>query len=542
MSPRRRVLMSALSTGVIFMTALAAPAFAQFYDAARRSLDFSMDGIERSPRLLGMGRLAYVGNDPHTAITLWDFAANPTGIYGADSANTVELYPATASSSDLRDYAVGQDVLERQVGAARENRMGYEIWRRTPGRSAYGIAGTVGHLRMDQVYSDDVERRSALNQPTVMPVLMGRVPFVKSPSWVYSARLYYSGEGTADQYRGLVQNSKGQYLTLDGPQLDPPEFFTPTDYKVSTMGGGLGVSYQRPAFKAAINADLSQNSIKGTSEEKRHSASTNEKRPYATQQATLVGRLGRSLEWGIDGHRWRSSSEQSWLFSVSAGVGANPLVGRGKLLEREELGQSLAARLRWTHGPLELGGGLSTGYRRVTVTPPSLGDLTSFNRFRNVVYYYSNADSLVLPDSVSYNRAEERSWEFGGGFALQLPWRGGLWGAEFHQRRYTLDQTLSGEGPKRTGWDVRTGLEHPFTSVVSGSVGYVYRFDDRDELTQQNEFVGHSLTLGLGLRPAGASWSLNAGYAIEWLAADYGDPAKPRGSVQQLASELRWAF
>ena len=90
MSPRRRVLLSALSPAFLFIAAFAAPAYAQFYDVARGSLGFSLDAIERSPRLLGMGRMTFVGDDPHTAITLWDFAASPLGILEADSAQQIE--------------------------------------------------------------------------------------------------------------------------------------------------------------------------------------------------------------------------------------------------------------------------------------------------------------------------------------------------------------------------------------------------------------------------------------------------------------------
>jgi len=543
MSPRRRVLLSALSTGVLLFATFAAPASAQFYDVARRSLDFSMDGIERSPRLLGMGRLTFVGDDPHIAITLWDFAANPVGIAQADSGNTVEVFPATASYSSIHDRLLGAETLERQVGAARENRMSYEIWRRTSGGSAYGFAGNLGHLRTDQIYSESMERRTTLDQPTIMPVITGRVPFARSAHWLYAARLFYSGEGSVDQYRLLVQNSMGQYIDQDGVQLNPPEFFTPTDYKVRTVGGGLGVAYDHgPGFKASVVMDQFQNNIEGTCDAPRHSSHMQEKRPYSKEQLSVVGRLGRELEWGGDVRRWRSSSEETWFFSISAGVGANPLVGRGKLLERNEFGTAFRWRLRWKRGPFELGGGLGTGYRRVAVTPPAIDDRTSFNYFRNTAYYYPNADSLVLPDSVSYNQTFEHTWEAGGGLAYRLPGRGGLWGVEFHQRQYQLKQTRSGKGPHRKGWDVRTGFEYPCTSVMSGSIGYVYRWEDQDELTLGNEYVGHSVTLGVGLRPTGASWVIQTGYAVEWRATDYGDPTKPRSGSQQLASMIRWSF
>ena len=193
MSPRRRVLLSAISP-ILLLAALAVPAYAQFYDAARGSLGFSLDAIERSPRLLGMGRMTFVGDDPHTAITLWDFAASPLGILEADSANTAEVYPATSSYSSVHDLPTGSRSIERQDRAARETRVGYEVWRRTGGRAAYGVAGDLGFLRTDQTFGESVERRSALTQPTVMPVLMGHLPYVKSNRWLCSARLFYSGE------------------------------------------------------------------------------------------------------------------------------------------------------------------------------------------------------------------------------------------------------------------------------------------------------------------------------------------------------------
>ena len=564
MSPRRRVLLSAISS-ILLLTTLAVPVSAQFYDAARGSLGFSLDAIERSPRLLGMGRMTFVGDDPHTAITLWDFAASPLGILAADSANTAELYPATSSFSGVHDLPSATGTIERQDRAARETRVGYEIWRRTGGKSAYGIAGDLGALRMDQVFSETVERRSAFSQPTVMPVLMGHMPYVNSSRWLYSLRLFYSGETVENQYRSLQENSQGQYIDQTGPEQNPPEFFTATDYKVRSTGGGLGVAYDRGrAFKAAVSTDIVQNSIQGKNESARRTAENREERPYHTSQATLVGRLGRSLEWGVDGRDWRSRSEESWFFSISAGIGADPLVGRGKLLEREERGRALRTRLRWTRGPFELGGGLATGYRRTMVTPPGLDDRTSFNHFRNIVTYRSNADSLMLPDSVVFNQSEERTWEAGGGLAMRLPGGRGSWGVEYHQVQGLAEQSLlktqslleqslleilgmdglkmRGPGPLRKGWDLRTGLEYRCTQAMIGRIGYVYRWEDRDEYIRQNEELSHTMTLGLGIRPAGATWTFEAGYAIEWLQADYGTPAAPRASRQQLASMVRWAF
>jgi hypothetical protein len=546
---------------LLIVVTLAAPARAQFYDEARRSVGFSLDGIERSPRLVGMGQLTYVGDDPHTAITLWDFAANPLGILQADSTNTIELYPGTSSLSDMEDLAgTPPEVFERQSAAARESRLAYEVWRRMAGRSAYGFAGDVAQLRRDELFSGTVERRSSLSQPTIMPVMTGRLPFVKTNRWLYSVRLFYSGEHSLDQYRGLAQNGQGEYIDQNGTELGPPEFFTPTDYSVRSSGGGLGLAYDLGrTFKAAVAVDGVQNEIKASSDGPRRSSRIHESRPYGTGQLTLVGGLGSALEWGVDGRGWRSHSIPGWDFSVSAGIGTEPLVGRGELLDREEEGTALRTRLRWTYGRFELGGGLSTGYRKITITPPDLGNLTSFNYFRDILIYRQNADSLALPDSVSASESSERTWEAGVGLTMRMPGQRGMWGVEFHRRRGITDQLLSDQvpgssgatalaprfaahGPLHRSWDVRTGLEYRCTSVMTGRMGYMYRWDDRDAYTEQNEYLGHSMTLGLGLKPAGATWTFDVGYAVAWQRADFGSPAALRGSRQQLVSLVRWAF
>lgn len=557
MSPRRRVLSSALIPVLAIFLAFAAPASAQYYDAVRGSLGFTMDGIERSPNLMGMGRLTLVGDDVHSRFTLWDFGANPVGVLDADSSSTAELFPSTASLSGVHDLPQGEI---RQDLAGREARLGYEIWRRMA-KTAYGVAGNLGYLRTDNPYTESMERRSSLRQPTAMPVIAGHVPYVHSQRWLYSARLFWSGESSVDQYRDVVGTAMGEFIDQDGTQLDPPEFFSSTEVDVRTTGGGFGVGYDRGAsLKAAFTMDFIQNMIKGSNPEPRHTGMRDEKRPYRNTQLTMVGRLGRSLQWGVDGRDWRSQSEEHWFFSVSGGVGGDALVGRGKLLERDENGNALRTRLRWTRGPLEVGAGLSTAYRKVTITPPGLGDPTSFNNFRNAISHRTpNVDSLALPDSVIYTRTEDRSWDAAGAVLLRLPRHRGTWGVEFHRLRGLLTQdystlaTLDGagktvytmadqEGPLRTGWDARTGFETRLTEVLTGRAGYMYRWLDRDDHLEQNEFRAHALTLGFGLRPPGATWTVDAGYAVEWQRADYGSPWSPRACRQQLASMVRWVF
>jgi hypothetical protein len=543
MSPRRRVLLSALTPAFILIAALAAPAYAQIYDAARGSLGFSLDAIERSPRLLGMGQLTFVGDDPHTRIALWDFAANPLGILWADSTSTMEFFPATSSYSGDHKSAGGASDQRRQVLAGREGRVSGEIWRREGNRAAYGLAGTFAQLSTDAISGEAVERRTTFGQPTVMPVLVGHMPFVKSNRWLYSARFYYSGESSAANYNETVVNPQGEFIDQTGRPVDPPDAFAPTDYDVRSMGGGLGVGYDRgQALRVALTVDQVEHDIQGKSEAYRHSSETREKRPYLQGQLSVVGRLAAGLEWGVDGRDWHSDSERSWYFSASAGAGADPLAGRGKLLERTEDGRALRARLRWTRGPLELGGGLATSYRKIGITPPALDDLTSFNNFLNWTSLKQSADSLLLPDSILAGESEERAWQAGGGMSLRLPGGRTLWGIEYQLGRDKVEDSAAGAGPLKKVWDVRTGLEYRMTSVLAGRLGYRYRWTDEDDYTAQNEYIGNMMTLGLGLRPAGATWAVEAGYSIEWLQGDYGSALEPRACRQQLASMLRWVF
>lgn len=202
----------------------------------------------------------------------------------------------------------------------------------------------------------------------------------------------------------------------------------------------------------------------------------------------------------------------------------------------------MRGRARWTHGPIELGAGLSTAYRKITLTPPDPNDLTSLNHFLNLAYARLNADSLALPDSITFNEITEHDWEAGGGVAWRLPRRKGVVGLEYHRSQRHHQQTQGGDGPKAVGWDVRGGLEYRLNPVVTGRIGHLYRWEDRDDFTRRNEYLGHTATLGLSVSPTGSTWTFDSGYALNLLQADFGDPGKPRGSQQQLAAQIRWVF
>jgi len=56
----------------------------------------------------------------------------------------------------------------------------------------------------------------------------------------------------------------------------------------------------------------------GTNDGDRYVSERDETRPMGVGQASLVGRVGRSFEWGADGRTWNSSSTETWVFSTSS--------------------------------------------------------------------------------------------------------------------------------------------------------------------------------------------------------------------------------
>ncbi|HEY2955958.1 MAG TPA: hypothetical protein VGK89_11990 [Candidatus Eisenbacteria bacterium] len=543
MSPRPGVPWSAFVLGLAALVLGAAPAAAQFYDAARQALGLAPDPIERSPRLLGMGRLTLAVPDPRNRITLWDFAGNPTGLVVDDSVSTLTIRPGSASASEVHDFREPGAAGERQDLAAREVRIGYEAWRHGPGPSVFGAIGDVATLRMDTPFDADVEHRSQLTRPNLMAVIGGRVPRLQTRRLNYALRALYSVESANDEYRLFTRNGAGQYLDRDGVLGASPDIFNPDEIDAQTQGGGLAVSYSfGRALTAAVGGDGLRHKIKAENTAESHVSERRETRPVGIGQASLVGRIGPSFEWGVDGRGWTSRSTETWVFSIATGTAAIPVTGRGDFLRRKEVGSTLRARARCVAGRLELGGSFGTAYRKVTHTPPPSTDRSSFSHFLNTIYYRTQADTTIFPDTVVFNRAEDRDWDAAGGASWRLPGDRGTIGAEFHRYRDLFIQTVSGEGPRRAGWDVRGGLECRLSLGFSGRAGYLYRWEDLDELTEHNEHVASSATIGFGLRPAGATWRFDADYALEWNQADFGAPSRPRGTRQQIATEIEWSF
>ena len=517
----------------------AIPVQAQAFEDPRISFDLTPDPLARSPRLLGLGRLSLTLADPHNRINLWDFAGNPAGLFDSDSVSTLELRPGTGTASSVREQS-GAGLL-RQFEAANGVHVGFEAWRREQ-KTVYGAIGDVGTGQLNQPYGDNVEQRSISKGPGAMPIISGVMPYTKSGRARYAVRLITTNETIHDEYRLVRSNSTGGYIDQNGEQLGPPNLFTPDRTRVSTLGAGIASSYRfGSGLVAAYGLDVLRGKYSGENTSPLYEAQVRERRPYLIGQFSVIGRIGKSFEWGEDARGWKSSSQQNWGFSVSQGAGAIPLVGRGKLLEREEKGSTLRTRARWLSGGFEVGAGFNTGYRRIGYTPPDSNDPTSLNHFLNTTYTQlrSGAD---FPDSVIANRSEVRLWEAGGGVAWHLPSRRCVVGAEYHRSRSITHHEVGGEGPRRVAWDVRGGLEYVCTRALTGRVGYQYSWEDRDEFTRENEYRGNTLTLGAGLHPAATAWTIETGYAIRWEQADFGDPGKPRGSRQQLAVQARWSF
>jgi hypothetical protein len=545
MNPSLRVRLSVALLVVVSMLGSVRMSLAQYSPlviAARQSADLWLDNFARSPSLLGMGQLSLVGQDPHFRITMWDFAANPTGVLAAESTSTFDLRPNGGGASDVTGIAGTEPQQVRETFAAHAADLGYEGWRRA-GHIAYGAIGTIGGITVNQPYSDDVEKRTQYGQPSIMPVINGIMPFTKSGRTRYSVDMHFAQESGSATYLSIVKNGAGEFISLDSELQLAPDIFVPDHFTVRQLGAGFGVSQVLASWlTAALGYDGINNRIDGDTQNNRNAAGSHESRPYNIGQASFIGHIGPNFTWGADGRGWTASSEQDWDFTISAGQGAAPLSGRGKKLERDEEGTSMRTRAMWKLGRFDLGAGWNTDYQKVTITPPDANDLTSFNYFLNTVFYRQNADSLALPDSVSHEIAEVHAWEVGGGAAIHLGKDRGLIGLEYHKAQQHAQTIDGGDGPERQYWDMRSGINWKLSPEMSVRGGYQYRWDDQDAFTKNNEYASELMTFGVGMSPKRSSWTIDLSYGVRWLQADYGAPGAPHGSRQMLASQIHWSF
>jgi hypothetical protein len=487
-----------------------------------------------------MGRIGYVLEDAHHRITMWDLGGNPIGIIDADSGSTLEFGPVTGAASSTTDIYGVSPVRERQTLGMRDVRMYYEGWKRS-GNTTYGAVGDFSSRRSDEPYSQGLERRTKVARSNLMAILAGRLPLVKTDRIQYALRALLADPEAEDRYLTFVSNSSGDYLDLDGAQVDPPDFFVPDELEGRTTAIGLHSSFRiAPTHKIAIGYDFANHELNGKNVGFRNASEVVEERPYRTSQATYVGRVG-ALEMGIDGRYWKSSSDQTWVFTTSAGTAVDPLSGRGKLLDRKEEGSAMRARARWLSGAFEFGAGLSTDYREVELTPPLPTDESSLNHFLNVVFHREGADTLVLTDSIVHNIVQDRSYEAGAGAAWKVPNGKTTVALEARTFQSQRGQELTGLGPKLVGFDLRSGVEHLLGAVLVRG-GYGRRTEDRDDFTEHNEFLIHTASIGVGYKQPRANWALDAGYNYEWVIPDFQDETNLRSSRQFLSTRIRWVF
>ena len=539
MSPTRWVLPRALSFTMLVAVLGPAPASAQLYEPAIRSLDLASAVVARSPRLLGMGGLSITVPDRDAQINLWDLANMPAGLVFDDTTSTIDVRPGTGSLSGIRSIEDGR---ERQNLSARSTAAQFEgVYRSRQSGGVFGITGDLSGLQWDRPYSDAVEVRQGLTHPELTAILGGKLPrfFDGHVNWALHAR--FRNERLEEQYREIVSNAAGDYIDQAGGQLGPPSEFTPVDMTVETNGIGLSTAYTvGSSARVGVGVEHSTDKYKALNEQSRSTSEVQESRPFWTGQAALVGSIGPAVEYGVTGTGRRSDSEADWRFSASGGTGTQPLSGRGNLLTRKEESSEMRARVRWTPSRLAFAASMATAAHKITIDPPNAGDLTSFNYFINQTFSRQGTDSLAFPDSVIHQ--QERRWAvtYGGGASYRI--EKGIVGVEYHWARDLHGSSVTGEGPRRVAWDLRAGFERALGEQLTARAGYSYRRVDEDEFTVDNEWIGNAMSIGMGFAPPRSSWSLQIGYIFELRGQEFETAADDRQTRQNLAMQVHWVF
>src|SRR4029079_9319859 len=124
---------------------------------------------------------------------------------------------------------------ENQDFAYRDLVMGYEMWHRTKGTSAYGLVGDLGMLHADQPRDQQIETRSNFTTPSVSGIINGHVPYLLTERLQYSARFVFAYGETNDDLRRILQNQAAVYIDGPGDIVPPSEFFTPDEYSARTF-------------------------------------------------------------------------------------------------------------------------------------------------------------------------------------------------------------------------------------------------------------------------------------------------------------------
>lgn len=544
MGPSRRVRTGATLL-VLIGACFAVGASAQSYDETRQDLGLWPDPLARSPRLLAMGGLTYAVADEHRRIDLWEFGGNSAGLHDADSLSRLEIGPATGSRSGARDLAPGAIPRERQDFAMREVRLGYELWRYADrGGTTFGLIGDYGSLRTDRPSTPDLEVRRQFSVPNTMGVVSGHLPFLFPERLRYGFHVRHRYEASDDRYLTIVRNGAGEFIDKDGVTVAPPDFFTPDHRAVRSLGLGGALALHVAGQVLGAGFDYAANAIESRNDGDRYSTEIREDRPVTGLHVEWVSRdlvAGPlRLENGLRYENWSSSSNQRWVFSLSGGTGAVPITGRGGYGDREEEGAAVREWVRATVGALQIGGGVQWATREINFTPVPTADLKSFNYYRNFLYNKAGLDSLALPDSLVKSWWDSDHFDFGVGASYRLAFLNALVGAEFHSRSASYEQTISGPGPEGRATGFRGGFDARVTPVLRVQGGYGFESTDLDEDTEQNEYVAHTVSAGIGLAPAGATWQVDAGYSVTLQRADFDDLSGQRGYGQRGLLRIRW--
>lgn len=537
MRPSRRMMAKALTMTALAGVIACGVAFAQYYDPAVRSLGPTSD-VNRSPRLVGMGGLSLVVPDRYNDITFWNFAGAPIGAYKADTSASLDLRPGTQSAAGAYDPTPG---MLREILAGRATGLPFEVFYRNRQGNAVGAVGSLSTVETNSPRTTDTYSSQSVSQPKVMPIITGPFPYWGKGKLLYAVDVYFARQNREDHVRDYVVNAEGMFLSLDGYSRRPTDFFTPISDEVRTFGTGLSFAYPMPGKATlAVGIDRRSDRFSSSNDQARSLSQITEDRPTTTGQATLIGHLGKAIEYGVDSRWWSATSDQRWMFTISSGSGVAPLSGRGNLLGRDEHGTAFRSRARWTAGRLEVGAAAWSRWSRVQISPPKALDATAFNRFLTQVYYRVNADTLMLPDSIVANDYHDNAVGFGGGASWKLT--RGIAGVEYHWAREAFWQTYAGTGPKTLAWDVRGGYEYECSKLITGRIGYGFGWNDDDDHTAGNEWTTRTGSLGLGVHPTGASWAFDIGYSLAWSQSDFGDPTDHRFSRQNIQTLVHWNF
>lgn len=543
MSPRQGALMCML--GVCALGLAPVQVRAQVLGPAPAPLQFVVDPLDRSARLVGMGGLTYTVEDDHNQVSLWDLARNPIGLISDRDSSSLEVWGGYLNRSLIGNETYGR---VRQSLEAKSWDAIVEGWRRARSTLVYGAEIRYVNNNVDRPQDDQTAIRGTYGGFTFRPTIAGTVKWVKSQNMRWALRANLIAQSQNQQLHFFVERPGGDYLGGNGGLISgfPNLFDANSGFLTGTgLGGALDYRFS-PALDIAIQGDYVKETVSTDNTTDRSISEYEQKRPFATGAMALIGRVGSQVEWGVDGRLFRSSADENYNISISGGIGQPPLAARGNRLNADQNGSTLNGRVVFKLPEhLRLGVGGKAYYEKTAVLPPSVDDYSSYNLFLNHVYSAEpTADSLALADSVSRTTRWVHAYEVGGGLSWSRS-RRFTTGVEYHFTQNKNDAEVVGyatPGPYMKSWDVRAGAEYRCAERLVGRAGFNYTQSDLNTLAPFNDTVARAFSLGVGYYPTAAHWLLETGYRLEWPRTDYGDPTETRGNSQTLGLNVRWLF